>query len=88
VIGVCENNKSFEVKGLSACKDKADVDNDIRRFLPQALMDTLLSMDFSYEAAEYPKLVGKSFQVLIVPDTYEPDLRSYLAKGRLIFQRE
>jgi hypothetical protein len=77
VIGVCENNQAFEVTGLPACKDKADVDNEIRRFLPQALMDTLQPMDFRFQAAEYPKLVGKSFQVLIVPDN--PGNLPYLA---------
>jgi hypothetical protein len=69
VIGVHENsNKAFEPRGLLTCKDKADVDNEIRRFLPQALMETIKVMDFSYEATEYSKLIGKSFQVLIVPD--------------------
>lgn len=78
VFGVCENNNNtFEAIGLPACRDKADVDHEIRRFLPQALMETIKVMDFSYEAAEYPKLVGKSFQVLIVPDN--PNSLPFLA---------
>lgn len=67
VVGVSETaKKTLEPTGLASLRDKADVENGIRSFLPQALMDTITVMDFSYEAAEYAQIVGKSFQILIV----------------------
>ncbi len=72
MFGVCENeDKTFGTMGLSAFKDKADLDNELRPLLPQALLENFLPMDFSFEAAEYAALVGKLFQILIVQDDPE-----------------
>lgn len=69
IAGVSENDDgSIEPKGLVKLEDKADIDNSIRKFLPQTLMENLSILDFSYPASEYPKLVGKTFQILIVSD--------------------
>jgi hypothetical protein len=69
VAGVAEaQSKALEPTGLAALLDKADVDSGLRSILPQALMENLTVMDFSYEASEYPKLVGKHFQIVIVND--------------------
>jgi hypothetical protein len=70
VIGVGENrDKTFEIAGLSAIGDKAEVQKSIQKFIPSQLKYELL--DFAYDDSEYPKLIGKKFQVLIVEDSAE-----------------
>jgi len=67
VIGVSEKeDKTFESKGIDSLIDKTIVINGIKKFLPNLLLTDLEIVDFSYEAAEYPKLVGKKFQAVIV----------------------
>jgi hypothetical protein len=72
VMGVTEKvDKTLEPSGLQALQDKTDVDKNLRRFLPQALLDVVSIMDFSYQASEYSALIGKTFQILIVPNAPE-----------------
>jgi predicted HTH transcriptional regulator len=72
IVGICEReDKTLDISGLRALSDKADLANQIRNYLPFLLMEEVSINDFTYEASEYPKLVGKSFQVLIVPDNPE-----------------
>jgi len=47
--------------------DKADIQKGIQKFIPPQLQYEVLN--FSYRASEYPKLVGKSFQILLVGNT-------------------
>jgi hypothetical protein len=47
-------------------------------YLPEPLTSKLDILDFSYEASEYPRLQGKSFQVLLVG--YDPTHLPFLAK--------
>lgn len=53
--------------GMSAIKDKAQLLPPLSAYLPKALEYQVL--DFSFAAAEYAALVGKSFQVLLVDNT-------------------
>jgi hypothetical protein len=70
IAGIAENDdKSFEPVGLAAFSDKADIQKNIKKYLPAQLRYEIL--DFAYEDSEYPKLIGKKFQVLIVDDTPE-----------------
>jgi len=69
VVGVCETpEKKFDCNGVAILRDKADIDKQLRNFLPQPLMDNLAPQDFSYEGSDYGVLAGKSFQTLIVLD--------------------
>ena len=68
VLGISEQDGVMEATGLRSLMDKAALDSGVRRFIPLALMEQLRVMDFSYDASEYPKLVGKAFQVVLVPD--------------------
>jgi len=68
IIGVEEqDDKAFEPVGLDTFRDKADIHKGIQKFLSTQLKYEVL--DFSYDQSEYPKIVGKKFQVLIVEDT-------------------
>jgi hypothetical protein len=54
--------------GLSALTDKTKVLSGLNNFLPDTLSQQVAILDFPYEESEYPKLKGKSFQVLFVED--------------------
>lgn len=67
VVGVKENeDNTLEPSGLAALKDKADITNGIKNYLPNTLLNVVDVADFSFDASEYPKLVGKKFQVVFV----------------------
>jgi hypothetical protein len=67
IIGVQEDQSgSLNPVGLAKLTDKADVLNSIKKFLPSELLARVHPLDFVFEASEYPKIVGKSFQVLLV----------------------
>jgi predicted HTH transcriptional regulator len=68
ILGVEEKeDKTFEPVGVDMLRDKADIYKGIQKFISGQLKHEIL--DFSYDASEYPKMVGKKFQVLIVEDT-------------------
>ncbi len=70
IIGVAEQeDKTFVPTGIEKLQDKTDVHNRIKNFLPDQLEYDII--DFSYEESEYPKLIGKKFQVLLVEDMPE-----------------
>jgi predicted HTH transcriptional regulator len=67
VIGVSEQpGKTLDPVGISALEDKADITNGIKKYLPNHLLNLIDIADFSFDASEYSKLVGKRFQVLFV----------------------
>jgi predicted HTH transcriptional regulator len=67
VVGVKENpDKTAAPEGLAAIRDKADIFNGIKNYLPEPLLSAVEIADFSYQASEYPSLVGKMFQVVFV----------------------
>jgi len=69
IIGVAERaDHSLEPIGLDTLVDKADFMKGVKRFLPSALLGKIDAHDFPFEASEYPKLVGKKFQVVFVGD--------------------
>jgi hypothetical protein len=79
VVGVSQReNGTLDPVGLSRLKDKTEVINPLASYLPEPLMSELAILDFSYEASEYPRLQGKSFQVLIVD--CDPAHLPFLAK--------
>lgn len=70
IVGIAENDdKTFEPVGLTSFVDKADIQKSIKKYLPVQLKFDIL--DFAFEDSEYPKLIGKKFQVLLVEDTTE-----------------
>jgi hypothetical protein len=76
VVGVAqEADGSLAPTGMSAIKDKAQLIPPLSVYLPKALEYQVL--DFSFAAAEYQALVGKSFQVLLVDD--DPKQLPFLA---------
>jgi hypothetical protein len=67
IIGVAEKeDKSLESEGIDSPVDKSIVISGIKKFLPNSLLGNIEIADFFYEAAEYPKLVGKAFQAVFV----------------------
>lgn len=69
IVGVKQlDDKSLDPIGLKTSVDKADVSKGIKKFLPSFLLSEIETLDFSFDASEYPKLVGKTFQVLLVGD--------------------
>lgn len=57
---------TLEPKGLAKSEDKTVIFNGIKNHVPPALLENVEIVDFSYDAAEYPKITGKIFQVLFV----------------------
>lgn len=69
VVGVAEaDDGTLDPQGLLALKDKADVTNGVKNYLPNPLLDVIDIVDFSFDASEYPKLIGKRYQVVFVED--------------------
>ncbi|WP_295438117.1 RNA-binding domain-containing protein [uncultured Thiodictyon sp.] len=67
IFGVAENeDKSSTPIGLAQLKDKADISNGIKVYLPEPLLAALETADYKYAASEYPALVGKLFQVVFI----------------------
>lgn len=54
--------------GLPALTDKTAILSGLDNYLPDTLMRSVEVLDFSFRESEYPKLKGKSFQVLFVED--------------------
>lgn len=50
--------------GLEKLEDKAIIDNGLNSYIPSSLRYGVL--DFSYDSAEYDKMKGKKFQLLVV----------------------
>ncbi len=79
VVSVAQREgNALDPVGLSALKEKTEVMNAIANYLPEPLIGQVDILDFHYEASEYPRLKGKSFQVLIVG--YDPAHLPYIAK--------
>jgi hypothetical protein len=69
VVGVKqEEDGSLNPVGVSRVKDKTEIFGGVDDYLPDALSRQIELLDFLYEESEYPKLKGKSFQVLFVED--------------------
>jgi len=67
IVGVKENDdKTFSSDGLSEIKDKADILNGLKLYLPDRLFTELEIGDFPFNATEYGVLQGKVFQVVFV----------------------
>ncbi len=59
-----ESDNSLNAIGLKKLADKASIDDGVKKYIPQQLKKEIFN--FTYEASEYPKINGKSFQVIIV----------------------
>lgn len=69
IIGIAEReDKTLNAKGLDKLSDKTEVFNGIKKFLPYALLPNVDILNFTYEASEYPAIIGKKFQVVFVED--------------------
>ena len=70
VVGVKETNDGqIEPVGLSEFKDKADINNEIAKYIP-AELDYVI-YNYSYDSSEYKAVENKKFQLLLVNDTPE-----------------
>lgn len=69
VFGV--EDSTMDPKGLAELKDKAEMFQELKKYIPAPLLEELNVVPFSYAASEYPKLQGKTFQVLFIPDDAE-----------------
>ncbi|MBB4598918.1 AlbA family DNA-binding domain-containing protein [Xanthomonas arboricola] len=68
VVGVSQQaNGALVSSGLAKLADKANIIRPMSTYLPKELEYQIL--DFSYTASEYPVLVGRCFQVLLVEDS-------------------
>jgi len=76
VVGVTQQlDGSLIANGMPVIKDKAQLILPLSAYLPKTLEYQIL--DFTFAAAEYEGLVGKSFQVLLVED--DPKQLPFLA---------
>ena len=66
VLGV--EDGTMDPKGLAEPRDKADVFRDLAKYVPAPLVEELSVATFAYAASDYPKLKGKTFQVLFISD--------------------
>lgn len=67
IVGVEErDDKTFDPVGIGQLLDKADIQKGIQKYIPTQLKYEVL--DFSYEASEYTRVVGKKFQVVLIDD--------------------
>ena len=64
VIGVKENNGKLDPIGVEEILDKANIQNQLNKLLPNNLEFEIL--DFSYEETEYAKIKNKSFQAIFI----------------------
>lgn len=68
VIGVKENDDgSLDPSGLEDLKDKADINNEVAKYISPALDYEVY--DFVYKTAEYEALSNKKYQMIVVHDT-------------------
>ena len=70
VVGIKENDDgTLEPIGLEELKDKADINNEVAKYISPSLDYEVF--DFVYNTAEYEALKGKKFQMVHVHDTPE-----------------
>ncbi len=58
---------TMEPKGLVEPKDAAAVFQELEKYVPEQLREQLEAPTFRYDVSEYPKLQGRTFQVLFIP---------------------
>lgn len=69
IIGVAEKeDKTLEPVGIKTLVDKSTIFDGVKKHIPNILLSNLEVLDLAYDASEYPALVGKRFQVVIIPD--------------------
>jgi hypothetical protein len=78
-------DRSIDPVGLPQLADKADITNGLKNYLPAELLGRTDVLDFSFDASEYPKLVGKRFQVVIIE--YSVDHNGDGLKSSIIYIR-
>lgn len=61
-----EKDGTLKPVGLEKLIDKADITKGIQAYIPKKLKDDVEILDFSFEDAEYKKLIGKKFQIIFV----------------------
>lgn len=77
LFGVSEKDDgTVDFEGLEQIKDKADVANALRKYIPSELKYEIY--DFAYESSDYSVLEGKKYQMLVVEDT--PESIPFMAK--------
>jgi len=77
VIGVIEEeNGSLTPEGIDDLSDKADIGNELEKYIPGELQYEILNFDLS--ASEYEEIEGSAYQVVLV-DSDETEL-PYLPK--------
>lgn len=68
IIGITQKpDTTFEISGVDKIVDKAKLRDGVQKYISKKLQYDIL--DFAYSDSEYPALVGKKFQVLLVEDT-------------------
>ncbi len=69
VIGVAEDDGTLTPDGVTSLRDKTDINNGVKKFLPFGIVYEVY--DFRFTESEYPSIVDKTFQVLLVEDRSE-----------------
>ena len=68
IVGVKEDeNGNIIPEGLDKLKDKADIDNEISKFIPRNLDYEIFN--FIYDSSEYKEIEDKKFQLLVIYNT-------------------
>lgn len=69
IFGVEETNNEFNPVGLKELKDKADITNELEKFIPENLIYEV--NNYIYSDSEHEKLKEKQFQVLSIKSERE-----------------
>jgi len=70
IVGVTENaDGTVQPDGLEMLKDKADISNEIKKYITADLKYDVY--DFSYNSSEYELIKGRNYQMMVIEDTPE-----------------
>lgn len=72
------DDRSLAPVGVADLKDKADINNGTKLYLPEPLFAALEIADFQFDSSDYGALVGKRFQIIFAHP--RPDAVPFVAQ--------
>lgn len=86
--GFKDNNSRMEPVGVPVSLDHTELLHSIDRYIPNQLQSALKPLTIPYDQSEHQPLVGKTFQILIVPDLprfipFMPSVRATTCNGSM-----
>lgn len=70
IIGVEERNDgTMDISGIDAFEDKAQINNEVAKYIPETLDYEILN--FQYDQHAHPDVANKKYQMVVINDTPE-----------------